>query len=304
MAHVNLEGIAEDAWDINPNFIDKIKAFKDECKKNWGFEWKCIAMCEAGDIVGTYASAATIAHNNSNEWGFALGVASGLAYAYNHTMNDAKERGVKPSFADAAIAAGTAEAGCVTAATAVAYYVGSKYGINFLDPVTIKEVLENWKLYGQDFAVRLSALPVALPIGLLVMSAFTFPKKSEVGRFVTSKEALYDVADFLREDYRVKDNRDRIAKFKGLITAENPTIMVYGNKSVLKIKEQKLPQIYQENFSQENDSLYRVFSPRAKYSEEARVSAEGLVCRAFSKIGMPNHAHVKNPFLHEHAHVH
>jgi hypothetical protein len=302
--HVSLEGIAENAWDADSEFLDKLKAFGKECAKNLPFEWKCIAMCEAGDIAGTYASAATSAYDFSNEIGFLSGVFTGLGYAYAHTVNDAKKHGVEPSFTEAAMAAGTAEAGCVTAATAVVYYFGSRWGIDFSDPVLVKDVLENWKLYAQDFGIRLSSLIPALPIGLLAMSSFTFPKKGEAGRLVAKKGSLYDVADFLRENYAVTDKKAMVAKLAGSAINESPTVRVYGNNSMIKIREQRLPSLYHGAFSQKDHSLYRVFSSGAKYSPEAKKSAEGLVCRAFSEIGLGNHFHVRNPFLHEHSHSH
>ncbi len=294
--HVSLEGIAENAWDNDLRFTDKLISFGRECMDNFPFEWKCISMCEFGDVLGTYAAATTSAYDYSNEIGFLSGIGFGLGYAYNHTSKDAKKHGVRPSFKDSAMAAGTAETGCVTAATLVAYYFGSKYGIDFSDPVIIKEVMENWKLYAQDLGVRLSALLPALPIGLAAMSSFTFPKKSEAGRLVTNKGKLYDTADFLRNHHPVHDNRDRLRGFS------TPTAIVYGMKSHVKIKEEKLPEVYHKDFDPDAFSLYRVFTPEAKYSRQAGKSAEALVCSVFNGMGLENHAHVINPFAHSHAH--
>jgi len=277
MSHVNLEGIAENAWDINLEFNDRFKSFLDECKLNYSFEWKCIIACEAGDIGGTYAAA--MANSDwSNEWGYLAGVLAGLGYAFNHVSNDARAHGIKPSFKDAAVAAGSAEIGCTTSATAIPYLAGKFLGASFGIP--------SW----EDFGLRLGALPFAFLVGLPAMSSLTFPKKNEAGRIIANKGKLNDVADILKKNYDLRNKGNNIK--------------INGTNSALIVNEQPLPRIYQEDFSSSEDSLYRIFTPTARYSEDARKSAEGLICRTFDDIGITDHTHRENPYIHRESHDH
>ena len=282
----HIDDYVKDAWDIKPGLMRRIDAFKEECIGNFPFEWKCITACEGGDIFGTYA-AAFINFGSPNLAGYFIGVGTGLLYASRHVSQDAKKHDMIPSKKDIAIAVLSAELGCTTMATLVPAIIGAVYGVDFSDPTFIE--------YAKDFGLRSLALIPAIPAGLIAMSALTLPQKSEVGRLVTKKDELYHVADALRDDYWVEDNRNK----RG--SSAIPTVIVRGENSKIKIREETLPVTYQNEFDPEINSLYRVFAPTGKYSDVAKTSAKGLTCDVFKKIGLENHVHVKDPFAHDHS---
>ena len=294
MTHVNLEGIAEDSWDGVSSALDYAKGIYEESKGNLKPEALCISACTAGEIVGAslayYGGRAMEEVNQnqflqnlgeffvnySNELGIPVAIAAGGTYIYNHVKKDAEKHGVKPSPLEVAYWAGTTESICVAFAVGIEY-AGMNWFGNFL----------TGPLDPENLAVELTAWALAFLPATAAMSVLTFDKKKEAGRIIADKGKLYDVADSLREDHEVSDNGNRIR--------------VHGNQSSLTISEQELPQVYHRDFDSKKSSLYRILAPRAKYSEDARTSLEGLACGAFNTAKIP-HVHVKDPFSHDHPH--
>ena len=292
MTHVNFEGIAEDSWDSVSSAWDYAKGIYEESRGNLKPEALCISACTTGEIVGAslayYGGRAMEAINQnqflqnlgeffvnySNELGIPVAIAAGGTYIYNHIKKDAEKHNVEPSPLEVAYWAGTTESICVAVAVGIEYA-----GMNwFGNPLTGPLDLEN-------LSVELLAWAFAFAPATAAMSVLTFDKKKEAGRIIANKWRLYDVANSLREDHEVSDNGNRIR--------------VHGGQSSLTISEQELPQIYHRDFDPRKSSLYRILAPRAKYSKDARTSLEGFACEAFNTAGIP-HAHVKDPFVHNH----
>ena len=276
-----------DSWDKSPTLGKRTSAFWKESKGNLPFEWKCIVTCEIGDIAGTYMSVLaqrvieisdklnSFLVDYSNEIGFGSGVAAGLTYAVVHTIRDAKKHGVKPSLVDALIAAGTAETGCVTAATAVPYLAGKFIGSSFGIPS-----------FG-DLLIRGGALLPALPVGLAAMSSLTFPKKSEAFRFVSEKDVLRNVAEIIKD--------------KGHDVHVNyHSLKINGENSYVKIRERKLPITYRDDFNSNKHSLYLVTSPTVRYFPEVKRDLTTFATEFFEEAEVPYKV-VENPFVHEHS---
>jgi len=293
MGHVNLEGIAEDSWDKVSSSLDYIKGLYEESRGNLKPEALCISACTAGEIVGAslayYGGRAMEAINQnqflqdlggffvnySNEWGIPVAIAAGGIYIYNHIKKDSEKHNAKPSRLEVLYWAGTTESICVATAIGIEYA-----GMNwFGNPLTGPLDLEN-------LSVELLGWAFAFAPATAAMSVLTFDKKKEAGRIIADKGKLYDVADGLREDHKVSGSGNRIR--------------VHGDQSSLTISEQELPQIYHRDFDPKKSSLYRILAPRAKYSKDARTSLEGFACEAFNIAKVP-HAHVEDPFAHDHS---
>ena len=75
-------------------------------------------------------------------------------------------------------------------ATLVPAILGANYGIS-------ADNISNILPYLQDFGIRAASFLPALPVGMMAMSALTFPKKSEVSRIVVERGRLSDVSNFL-----------------------------------------------------------------------------------------------------------
>ena len=275
-------------WDKSLTFGERTSAFWKESKGNFPFELKCIVTCEIGDISGTYISVLaqrvvdisdkfnSFLVDNCNEIGFFSGVTAGLTYAVIHTIRDAKKHGVKPSLVDVLIAVGTAETGCVTAATGVPYLAGKFIGSSFGIPS-----------FG-DLLIRGGALLPALPVGLVAMSSLTFPKKSEAFRFVSERGVLTNVADIIKNDrYDVHVN--------------SHSLTINGENSYVKIRERKLPRSYRDDFNPNDHSLYLVTSPTMRYFPEVKRDLTTLATEFFGEAGKTI-TPVENPFVHEHPH--
>ena len=293
MIHVNLEGIAKDSWDSVSSSWDYVKGICEESKGNLKPEALCISACTAGEIVGAslayYGGRAMEAINQnqflqnfgeffvnySNELGIPVAIAAGGTYVYNHVKKDAEEHGVEPSPLEIAYWVGTTESICIATAVGIEYTAMNFFGNPLLGPLELT-----------NFAIEIGAWAFAFAPATAAMSALTFGKKEEAGRIVADKGKLYDVANILREDHKVRDNGNKIR--------------VHGDKSNLIISEQELPQIYHRDFDPGKSSLYSISAPSAKYSEDARTSLERFVCEAFDTADI-FHAHVKNPFAHEHS---
>lgn len=288
----NLEGILK-VLNRRPTLRERTSAFWNECKNNFPLEWRCITASETGDVFGTYASAfipklVDLSHAVDsfmidwfNEIGFAAGIIAGSSYALNHTFRDAKKHSKNPSLVDAALAAGSAETGCILGATSVAYAFGVSFGVSLDQPLELIE-------YAKDLAIRVSALGPALPIGLVAMGALTFPKKSEAYRFVSEKGALQEVAQVIGSyDLDFEHDKNRI--------------IIHGLNSHIKIKEKKLPKSYRDGFDLKKNSLYIVRSPVARYFPEVRGDLETFARDVFHEAGKPVNS-VQNPFAHDHSH--
>ena len=294
MTHVNLEGIAEDSWDSVSSAWDYAKGIYAESRGNLKPEALCISVCVAGEIAGSslayYSGRAMEAINQnpflqnlgeffvnySNELGIPAAIAAGGTYIYNQIKKDAEKHNVEPSPLEVAYWAGTTESICVATAVGIEYTAMNWFGNSSTGPLELT-----------NLAIELSAWAFAFLPATAAMSLLTFDKKKEAGRIIADKGKLSDVADSLRENYKVSDNGDRIR--------------VHGDQSSLTISEQKLPQIYHRDFDSKKKSLYRILAPRAKYSRDAKTSLAGFACEAFKIAEIP-HADVRDPFIHDHSH--
>lgn len=305
MVHISLENISKNAWDKTNSNWDYLKGIGRESIGNIKPEAGCISACTIGEVLGSslayyggefirffnqdqnFQDIGEFCMNNSNALGIPFALALGSTWIYNHLNKDALKHGVTPSFFEIATWGATTESICAATAILIEYYAMNSFGDLFAGP-----------LNPENLFVELVAFLAAFPIATVAMSTLTFPKKNEAGRIVTKKNKLYALADNLRNDYKISENYDN----KNILGNPKPYLVINGENKKIKIQEKSLPQIYHKDFNPEINSLYRIFSSRAKYSKDAGNSAEGLVCKVFDEIGFPNHTHVKNPFAHDHSH--
>jgi len=289
----------------------KLGKFWKECKDNFPLEWKCVVACEAGDIVGTYSSL-VLGATYYNLAGYASGVGAGLLYAGKHITEDAKAQGLTPSKKDIVLAVGSAEVACTFAATAVPAILGNFFGISLEDSQgLINEGMINFdvlKSYFVDLAVRGFSLIPAIPVGMVGMSALTFPKKSEVARFVSGKGASNELYEIFHSDMRALSNLRESFKGKYFYLNVHPNeegnkVTVCGRDSNLVIKEKPLPEIYRDKFNRDENSLYSVISPLVKYHPELKEQLFSYVADSMKRIGRKFEI-VENPFNHDHSHKH
>jgi len=269
----------KDAWDfddsIRRNSGKYLEKVWEGMKKHKWLEAGCVATCAFGDGVATYVT-------GDNFLGYAGGVTLGGVYGMGHVYIDAVKNQVKAKVGDILRSAGTAEFGCALSATLVPLFISTSLGIDF-DPSVIADIVK----------LELISYPLAVPIGLGVMSALSLRPKNEAGRLVAQKGAIYDIADNLGRDYKVTDNRDQKRR--------KPMITIHGRNSILEIREEPLPEYHQKDFDRKKEALYKVFASAARISDDARNSAAGLACDVFKEIGLGNHVHVEDPFSHDHA---
>jgi len=218
----------EDVLNDKAEFKDNAKAFWKEIKGNVRLEAACILACEAGEW-GTEILAYGIGLPFMNEIGILGGIAVGSSYALYHVYKHAQSHdGGKASLWDAAGYAATTESGCIIGAT-LAEYAAGKFIATTNNPLDLNNII-----------VRGTALIPAFAIGLTLMSAFTYIKKKEVGRFVSEKDVLKNIKPQENLEYLLKKNK----------------LEIKGKKSNIVIKEKKLPKTYHDDFDKNNSSLY------------------------------------------------
>lgn len=273
MMHV--DNYVKDAWDVNTslgkNLGKYVKAGSKEAGRHKFVEAGCVLTCAVGDGFATYFT-------ENNFLGYLGGIILGGTYGVGHVYIESIRDEIKARFGDVIKAAGTAEFGCALSATLVPLFIATVSGANF-DPSSLKDIL----------TLEAISYPFALPVGLAAMSGLSLMNKDEAGGLITNRGVIYDVADALKDVYRIVDNRNE----RGVAT---PAVTAHGNNSRVTITEENLSGFYKDKFDSDNSSLYRVFSPAARIFESAKISAAGLACDTFTKIGLKNHEHVRNPF--------
>jgi len=310
MTHVDTKGLDLTKWEEEGSVRDWLRGFYEDFKGNLGPEGWCISICTGGEVVGSslayYGGKALEAisqnpelkdigenlANYSNGWGIPFALVAGGTYVYNHVKKDAERQGVKPSPLEIAYWAGTTESFCIATAVGFEYAAMQTFGNPLAGPLELGNL-------GIEIAAFLSAFPPATA----AMSTLTYPKKSEVSRIVSDKNLLGEIENNLGRDYETSDNTRKSNLLKKLGISIDSSINIHGSQVNLTIKERELPQIYHDGFDPKKNSLYSVWVPGAKYSKEARKSAEGFACSTFNEVGN-FHEHVENPFAHDHSHEH
>lgn len=230
----------EDVLNEEVKFKDSSKMFYKEMKQNFKLEALCILTCEAGEWL-TEIIAFSAGATYQNEVGILGGIAAGGSYALYHVYKHAKKHNSKNvSFADAAGYAASTESGCVIGAT-LSEYAAGKFMTATNNPVTLNSAI-----------IRGCTLIPAFAIGLVLMSAFTYAKKTEVARGVGKKGALRSIKPLPSLECKLKKNK----------------LKVKGKNSNFLIKEKKLPKTYQNDFNKETDSLYIIKSRIARSKPE------------------------------------
>lgn len=234
---------------------DNSKIFYKEMKQNLKLEAICILTCEAGEwVTEIIMYLGGVAWQN--EIGILGGIAAGGSYALYHVYKHAKKHNAKNvSLGDAAAYAASTESGCVIGATLSEYSAG-KFITTTNNPLDLNNAI-----------IRGGSLVPAFAIGLVLMSAFTYSKKKEIARWIGKKGALEKIKPDLEH------------------SLEKNKLEIRGKNSNMAIKEKKLPKIYQNDFSKENNSLYILQSKIARAKPEYCHVLEDYCEELFKKAG-------------------
>lgn len=247
----------EEILDEKVTLKDSSKTFYKEMKHNLKLEAVCILSCEAGEWA-TEILAFLARTPFQNELGILGGISVGGSYALYHVYKHAKEHNTKnASLIDAAGYAATTESGCIVGAT-LSEYAAGKFITTTNNPLALDNAI-----------IRASALVPAFAIGLVLMSAFTYAKKKEVGRWIGEKGALKKILP--------KDNLD--------YKLSNDTLEVKGKRSGFSIKEKNLPATYCHSFDKEKNSLYLLSSKIARTKPEYSHVLEEYCEELFKEAG-------------------
>ncbi len=253
------------------SFREKLSGYLDECRVNASLEFKCIALCEIGELlteIGAYHASAP----HMNEIGFFGGFAAGSSYAVLHVLRHAKRHNHDGSsviaWRDLAAYVGSVELGCVVSATGAEYAVGK-----FM-------TLSNDPFSGANAALRLGTLPFAFAIGLGVFAGLTYGRKQEVTRFLSKKQRLPRVH---------RDLHSSLLHCGAKHTLSDRSLRISGESSSLVILERRVPKTYRAHVSPDEYSLYVAHCPVARYDGEVRSELREFVSAAFQDAGAPVH---------------
>lgn len=257
--------------DKKRSFREKLSGYLEECRVNAALEFRCIALCEIGELLtefGAYHASAP----HMNEIGFLGGFVAGSSYAILHVLRHAKRHNHDGSsvvaWRDLAAYVGSVELGCVVSAAGAEYAVGK-----FM-------TLSNDPFSGANVALRLGTLPFAFAIGLGVFAGLTYGRKQEVTRFLSKKQRLPRIHRYLHSSLLHSGAKH---------TFSDRSLRISGESSSLVILERRVPKTYWAHVSPDDYSLYVARCPVARYDGEVRSELKEFVFAAFQGAGLSVH---------------